>query len=294
MCIVSDSPDLATTMIFQAARRPRGLPCWMALARDPVPDAPPLVAIHGIRRGARQQAVLFARRANAMGRHVIAPLFDLDSWGGYQQAVLRGRADLALLDLLDDLLRQRVFRSDSIDLFGFSGGAQFAHRFAMLHPDGIARLSIAAPGWYTFFDDAPYPYGLSPRSGAQDPWAPSLIQNLERCLALPMNVCVGEKDKFPDKNTRRGFEIDAQQGLHRLARAERWTSAARTAARALGVQSDITLTILNGCGHDFASCMTLGGLADIVLPAAPAQTDAPAQRRTRQVTRGAALAGAAQ
>ena len=36
-----------------------------------------------------------------------------------------------------------------INLFGFSGGAQFAHRYAMAHPGSVNALVLTAPGWFT-------------------------------------------------------------------------------------------------------------------------------------------------
>lgn len=283
MC-VSSFPPVFTGQAYRLVYRPgtgrNGLACWLALPRYIAPDAPPLVAIHGIRRGAELQARLFGQRAAALGRPVIAPLFDKASWPRYQQAVLAGRADLALLDLLSSLRRDGIVSQGKAELFGFSGGAQFVHRFAMLHPDHVARLSIASPGWYTFPDDTPYPYGLAPRSEHADDWIADLKANLEKFLALPMNVCVGEADCLPDKNTRRGAMIDAQQGLNRMVRAERWTHAIRTRAVASGIASKIKLHVLRGCGHDFASCVTHGGLDRIVITDALPEPAAPTCRGT--------------
>ncbi len=147
------------------------LDCWLALPRRISDDRPPLVAVHGLRRDARQQAELFAEQANALGRPVIAPLFDVDRWPRYQQAIRRGRADLALLALMARLRREGIWRTPQFDLFGFSGGAQFAHRFAMLHPETVSRLTTASAGWYTFPDTTRFPHGLSPWPGEGDPWA---------------------------------------------------------------------------------------------------------------------------
>ncbi|MCE8008450.1 alpha/beta hydrolase [Aestuariivita sp.] len=270
----------AFDLVHRPAKGPCGLACWLALPEHIAPGAAPLVAVHGIRRGATLQARLFARRAAALGRPVIAPIFDETGWAGYQQACVRGRADLALLDLVSVLHGEGVVRSQTFDLFGFSGGAQFAHRFAMLHPDRVEDLTIASPGWYTFLDGAPYPYGLSPRPGHVDIWAERLIANLSRFLALSINVCVGERDCVVDKNTRSGLEINAQQGLHRLDRARRWSAALRAAAAAMGVVSDVRLHVLKDCGHDFENCVLSGGLDRIVIPDLPRMAHAPICRDT--------------
>lgn len=270
MCVRSSSfPGQTHRLVFRPGVGRAGLACWLALPQTIARGAPPLVAVHGIRRGADLQAALFAHRAAAQGRPVIAPVFDKVNWLGYQQAVLCGRADLALLDLLLMLRRDGVVFSEQIELFGFSGGAQFAHRFAMLHPERVARLSIASPGWYTFPDAASYPYGLWPRPDHADEWSYRMVASLDRFLSIPMRVTVGERDCQRDRNTRSGPVIDAQQGRHRLARARRWTRAVRRAAEELKISPDIALHVLPGCGHDFETCVTAGGLDRIVVPDRP-------------------------
>ncbi len=256
-------------LVFRSGKGVGALDCWMALPHKIAPDVPPLIAVHGIRRGARLQAALFAERAAAVGQVVIAPIFDKTSWLGYQQTFLCGRADLALLDLMLALRREGTVTAEQLDLFGFSGGAQFAHRFAMLHPDRVSHLSTASPGWYTFPDNATYPYGLWPRPNHADAWSYRMIANLDRFLALPMRVSVGENDCLRDKNTRSGAAIDAQQGLTRLDRARKWTEAIRTVAAEMRIAPKITLHVLEGCGHDFETCVTKGGLDRIVIPDAP-------------------------
>ena len=193
-----------------------GLGAWIALPPVPGPDPTPLVAVHGIGRGACEQAAAFAARAAALGRPVIAPEFDAARWPLYQQAVRKGRADRALLGLLEELPLAGTGRTGRIDLFGYSGGAQFAHRFAMLHPHRVRRLSLAAAGWYTLPDAAPFPYGLGARSGTD--WGALIGARLREFLALPVTVTVGAEDHRPDAHTRRGAALDRRQGVHRRAR----------------------------------------------------------------------------
>lgn len=254
------------TVTRRPADGPDGLPCWLALPEKISDRLPPIVAVHGIRREADAQANLFAERAAALGRPVIAPIFEKDRWPRYQQAVRRGRADLALLSLMDALRREGIWHTGTFDLFGFSGGAQFAHRFAMLHPETVSRLTTASAGWYTFPDDAVFPYGLSPRPGRTDRWAPGLTANLDRFLKIPIQVCVGADDSQPDRNTRSGPEIDAQQGTHRMARAARWARALQDIAMARGIAPRVTFWALSACGHDFRVCVTRGRLDRIVVP----------------------------
>ena len=122
--------------------------------------ARPLVAVHGIRRGAREQAALFGARAAALGRVVVAPLFDAERWPAYQRIGGARRSDLALLELLESLRAEGLMGQARFDLFGFSAGAQFAHRFAMLHAERVHHLNVSSAGWYTFPDNTAFPYGI--------------------------------------------------------------------------------------------------------------------------------------
>ncbi len=258
-------PASPFTRLFRGAKG-RGAPaCWLALPPRLSPEAPPLVAIHGIRRGARDQAVRYAARAAALGRAVIAPLFDAHDWPRYQQVVHKGRADLALLALMGELRSRGIWRTPSFDLAGYSGGAQFAHRFAMLYPDLVRRLTVAAAGWYTFPDDAAFPYGVGTRPGSRHDWGPWFAAGLDTFLGLPIRVCVGAEDRLADPNLRRGPDIDRRQGTDRITRARRWVAALGEAAHSRGIAPRVGLTVLPGCGHDFPDCVQHGGLDRLVL-----------------------------
>lgn len=266
------TPKHGFTLHRQFATRPGALDCWLALPSDISTDAPPLIAIHGIRRGALTQAETFAERATMAGRPVIAPLFDTHGWNRYQQVVRGGRADLALLDLMAELREAGIWRTPTFELAGYSGGAQFAHRFAMLHPNLVARLTVVSSGWYTFPDDAAFPYGLARRPGNKDDWGPRLASRLDQFLRLPIQVCVGAEDNVADPNTRGGPAIERQQGKDRLTRATRWYEALRDAAIARGIDPRVALTVLPHCGHDFRECVHRGGLDRLLLPDAEPMT----------------------
>ena len=242
-----------------------GLSCWLALPARPRPGARPLIAVHGVARGARAKAEIFAARAAAQGRAVIAPVFDEARWNGYQRAVAPRRADLALLRLLAELRAEGLVDAPTLDLFGYSGGAQFAHRFAMLYPHLLGRLTLGSAGWWTFPDAAPFPYGLG---GPADGWGPRLAAGLPRFLGLDIAVAVGARDDAPDAATRRGPALDAQQGIDRLSRARAWVAALEAAAGARRLPPPaIRLAVLPGCGHDFAACAAAdgGALIDLAL-----------------------------
>lgn len=253
-------------LVYRPAQGPAGLACWLALPDRISEDRAPLVAVHGIRRNARQQAELFAARANALGRPVIAPHYSEEQWPRYQQLVRHGRADLALIGLMARLRDEGIWRTTQMELFGFSGGAQFAHRFAMMHPEMVARLTVASAGWYTFPDDKPFPYGLAARPDRPDPWTAIAGSKIERFLQIPTQVCVGADDNTRDRNLRQGESIDAQQGVNRVARAINWTRALQNTARERGVEPRAAFIALSACGHDFRQSVVRGGLDRIVIP----------------------------
>lgn len=108
---------------------------------------PPIVAVHGISRNIGEHRDAFAPVADRLGRRLVLPLF-AHGHRGYQR--LRGRrgeprADQRLWALLDSM-----GEDGDVDLVGFSGGAQFAHRAAMVTPARVRSLATISAGWYTF------------------------------------------------------------------------------------------------------------------------------------------------
>ena len=215
------------------------------------------MAVHGISRDAREQIRLLQPEARRRGYSLAAPLFDDLHFAGYQQLGLRGngqRADLALLCVLADL-RARVGAGPAVDLFGFSGGAQFGHRFALFHPGHIRRLALAAAGWYTLPDASrQYPYGTAPPAG-EFPRA-----DLDGFLTLPKLVLVGSRDTSRDPGLRRRPGLDREQGRHRLARAVTWHRLLGDMTAARGSRAACTLRVLPDVDHDFTRAVSLGGL----------------------------------
>jgi pimeloyl-ACP methyl ester carboxylesterase len=218
-----------------------------------VPKAPPVVVVHGITRDVETMARHLLPRARAIGRTLVLPHFSVGEWPRYQRAACNRRADWALLLLMSALEDEGHIAGARFDLSGFSGGAQFAHRFAWLYPDRVGRLCATAPGWWTFPDpQAAWPFGMKREF--------RLAANLRRFLDRRIVVCVGGDDVARDDNLRQGAEIDAQQGATRVARARRWCAMAEARAREAGLDPAISLRVLQGCGHSFADCVTHAGL----------------------------------
>lgn len=213
-------------------------------------DSKVIVLVHGITRGASEQIFHFRALADETNAILIAPYFARSTFGLYQQVIdprTQARADLALLDMLKAVGKDTGASVDRVHLFGYSGGAQFVHRFVLFHPQRAHSMHIASAGWYTFPDpQRPYPYGIA------DPPAAGEI-DLAKYLSVERHLFIGAKDTGRGDNLRASRRLDAQQGTHRLERACRWYAAMQAASRAHGVYPPReTFEIIPGAGHSFA------------------------------------------
>jgi pimeloyl-ACP methyl ester carboxylesterase len=130
-------------------------------------------------------------------------------------------------------------------LFGFSGGAQFAHRFAMVHSSRVSSLVLGAAGWYTWPDSSTgFPYGTRPISAL-----PGVNFDPEKLLSIPIRVIVGRDDTIRDQTLNTRARIDKTQGRTRRDRAENWVRAMHTLALARNLQARVDLQFLDGTGH---------------------------------------------
>lgn len=211
----------------------------------------PLVCVHGISRNAIEHVYAFRQRADEEGFAIIAPLFDQREYRGYQTLGSKNgwNALVAFDGLLDEIAAESGAKS--VDIFGFSGGGQFAHRLAMARPARVGALAIASAGWYTFpGDDARYPRG---QAGKRPPGADEAA-----FLAIPMLVTVGSDDLVRDATLRQGRRLNAQQGVDRVDRARNWTAAVNDAARARGLLPPVVHAELQGAAHSFTECVAAG------------------------------------
>jgi poly(3-hydroxybutyrate) depolymerase len=225
---------------------------------------PLAVCVHGYTRQPLDQLRAFAPLAARLGFALALPLFDDRHHRRYQQLLhpRRGtRSDLALLSTLDAAADRHGIDASRLFLFGYSGGAQFVHRFAMCHPQRTAALAIGAAGWYTWPDTQhDWPLGLA---DAQARLGSPV--DLERFLRLPMALWVGERDTDADEHLRDEPQLASLQGMHRLERARNWADAVRGAGQARGISNALTVTVLPRVGHDFGSCDRKGELAARVM-----------------------------
>jgi len=221
------------------------------------------VSVHGISRNAGECARYFTDLADLYGVVVVSPLFTKLRFPYYQRL---GRQDQGLrADRMLDLIVEEVGWLTTADnsrmyLFGYSGGGQFVHRYAMTHPGRVAGIALGAAGWYTFPDpDCRYPRGTGSSRKL-----PDIGFDPDKFLRIPACVLVGERDNRTDSSLNQSGRINEQQGCNRLQRGRRWIEAMQQAARSRGLTTPYRFHVLPKAGHSFRRCMLRGAMGNIV------------------------------
>jgi pimeloyl-ACP methyl ester carboxylesterase len=213
-----------------------------------------LCCVHGVTSSPADQIQALVPLSAAHGIPVLAPEFPRPDYKGYQRLASIEEplgAAHAFHGAVTDALGRMGSGTVPVDMMGFSGGAQFIHRYAMLFPQRVRRLVVAAAGWYTYLDpEREFPHGIAPSelSGGR------AVQVAE-FLRIPIRVMIGERDVERDTQLRSTRMVDRQQGKHRLERAIRWVEHLRHDARSRGIDADISLELLPRVGHSFREAM---------------------------------------
>ncbi|MDH4114281.1 MAG: S9 family peptidase [Burkholderiaceae bacterium] len=234
---------------------------YVYVPRVALPGAPLVVAVHGISRNALEHAKQLAPFAEQYGVVLVAPLFDESRFPDYQRLgrTARGeRADLMLERIVSEVGRTTPADTRRLFLFGFSGGGQFVHRFAMAHPERVASYVVGAAGWYTFPDDSiPFPRGTLLRKCLSD-----VCFDPELYLRVPALVLVGERDVHEGSAMRHTTRVNEQQGDSRLERGEHWVRAMQAAARDRGYDTHYEFAALPRSGHSFNRAARRGRMGE--------------------------------
>jgi len=209
-----------------------------------------LVSVHGITRNAIEHCARYVEHFDLNNTILIAPLFSKDRFKHFQ--ILRAdtsglRPSDALNLILKDVETKFGIETKKITLSGYSGGGQFAHRYAMLYPECVQKLILMAPGWYTFLDtEIAYPEGLQVSGEFED-----LQLYPKGLLSFPIEILVGERDNRRDKKLNCSGNIDQNQGRNRLKRSQNWTKSIIELAILRDIKPNIKMVIVPGASHDF-------------------------------------------
>lgn len=246
------------------------------------PEPRLVISIHGANRNVDVQARLLSAYAEQYGAVLVLPHFSEALYGDYQRLgrVGRGRrADLALHRIVSEAAARSGVRGDRFHLFGFSAGAQFAHRYAMAYPNRVAFAVLVNAGQYTL----PDPERKYPRGIGSSRKLPGLRFDPDAFLRVPMAVLVGssESDESPVTLPRRNR--DANPGRkNRSERARAWVTAMQQAAREREIPPAIGYQELPDRVRSFRSSVLRAGLAERAFaamfgapPAAPSATREP-------------------
>jgi len=185
---------------FLASQVDARFPYMMYVPRDYDENAtktyPLLVLVHGTERGPHHYLDQNAEFAEENDVILLAPLFPVGTHGGkdlenYKLVEYKGtRYDLILLSMVDEVLSKYRIDGNKFNLFGFSGGGHFSHRFFYLHPHRLSALSIGAPGMITLIDDDSDWW-----VGTQDIyWKFNARMNLDAMRLVDVQMVIGEKD----------------------------------------------------------------------------------------------------
>lgn len=220
-----------------------------------------LVMVHGVSRNHDEIMNDFRDLSDAQGLWLLAPIFDRHHFDGYQRLGVNRtrahgrRADHALLGLLNRLKVEKGANVSRVLLFGHSGGAQFVHRFALIHPDRVDRYVASAAGWYTLPKlDLTFPHGFD-TAGV----LPGRSPDLTAFLSIPACVLVGADDTRRSGPFNASERLDRLQGRTRLARAQRWVDQMNSLAMHRGLSRPIHLKIIPRIGHDFTDVIADAG-----------------------------------
>jgi poly(3-hydroxybutyrate) depolymerase len=241
---------------------------YVYVPRLVAPGAPLVVSVHGISRNAEEHGRRFAPFAERYGVVLVAPLFDEARFPDYQrlgrESGAKGkrgaRADRMLERIVAEVGRTTPADPSRLFLFGFSGGGQFVHRFAMAYPERVASYVVGAAGWYTFPDaTVPFPRGTRMRACLSD-----VCFDPKRYLRVPSLVLVGERDVHEGSAMRQTSKVNDQQGESRLERGEHWVAAMQAAAQEHGYSTRFGFATLARSGHSFRRAARRGRLGEQV------------------------------
>lgn len=237
-----------------------------------------LVVVHGTERGNQGLRDTFAALADSLNLIVLAPLFpggvgsvgERDAYKYIQAGGLR--YDHVLLDMLAEVRGRYGVETERCLMFGFSGGAHFAHRFLYLHPEQLTAVSVCAPGSPTLLDpDRDWWVGTR---GVRERFGRDI--DLEAVRRVRVHLAVGRDDRDTHEITHAPGGVYWMPGANDAGptRVDRLLTLAQNLAAA-GVAAQVD--VLDGVDHQQAPLAAAASAFFLSLAA-----DAPAaQRRGR-------------
>jgi predicted peptidase len=189
-----------------------------AAHQQTVRPLPLVVVVHGTNRTAERYRTMFREFAEAHNCIVLAPLFpagiiEPEDLNNFKRILFHDiRFDEVLLSMIDQIGARYRVDTDRFLLHGFSGGGQFVHRFAYLHPHRISALSIGAPGRITRIDpDVPWWLGTA---DVKEVFGRDL--DLPELAKVPVQMLVGAEDVETWEIAEPGIDAGGNTRVERL------------------------------------------------------------------------------
>lgn len=215
-------------------------------------NRPLILAVHDSNRDYAATLDAFSGMAKAHDLAILAPLFPVgagipDFADGYKFLREPGIDYIAVMEaMLDQFSAIEPFDRSCIYLFGFSGGAQFALRFALFEARHLSGVVIAAPGSVTLLDDSVE-------------WWPGLAdaaQSINRPLDLaaladiPVRLMIGDLDRGGVLVDRSGSDPNSSPFAN-IAGRDRQSRIEALHTSFLASEIPAQLDTLEGVGHEF-------------------------------------------
>lgn len=210
-----------------------------------------LATVHSTERdfmACRDRFEVWARQHHQV---ILAPLFPPNLLGdantdGYK-VLFEGRLryDAIFNQMVDAVARRCGIAGGKLLLHGYSGGAQFAHRYLLLHPKRLLAVSLSSPGDVTALDDAAVDWPGGTR-GVERLFGTSV--DLRALRAVPLQMLVGDQDtdisELGVASKTRFWTTDLERRhAHRIARLRMFAASLAQA----GI--DAQLRLMPGVGH---------------------------------------------
>lgn len=214
-----------------------GIPTYTALVEDPrfgfvfepasadEAGLPLVIVAHGSDRDVTGMVAAMRKGLGGRAVSILAPLFPSTIGGedhsdGYKFLISCGIDYIALTRAMINNAPAPGGRFGPVYLYGFSGGAQFAERYALFHAAMLSGLVVASPGNVTLLDETVewWP-GLAGACAAI-----GLSPDLASLRGIPAAVVIGSKDRVAGLVARppgspHGSIYEGLAGNSRLERA---------------------------------------------------------------------------
>lgn len=232
------------------------------IPEDEVEIMPVLFVFHGNGRNAREIRNAWITEANAKNFIIIAPEFTEQSFPGGNAYILgnvyvdsnnpspqtlnpeEDWAFSVIEPLFDEIKSRTGNQSSTYSMFGFSAGAQFAHRFMLFKPEArVNKIVASAAGWYTVPDASiTFPYGVDE----------SPIENVAPAsyFSKDLTLQIGTLDNDPNAPALRRNTVVDQQGNNRYDRAFHMFNSSKAISEELPVDFNWSIVETQGNDHN--------------------------------------------